>query len=363
MLALTAAGRAVLLRALGGETLNFTNIRLGDGTDAGAATEEGGYASASALSHVRNTMEITGSSVGDAAVVITASFSNAGVTTGYRATELGVYVEDPDDSSAEILYAYEYTAPEAAQYIPAYNASEPMETTIDCAIYVGEAQSVNVYISEQAGVTPAQFNAHTGDHSNPHQVTAEQIGLGNVENVAVNDMAPTFSEAAALAEPASGETASTLWGKMKKAVASLIAHIGATGSNVHGETPSSIGAAAATHTHSASDINTGILGEARGGTGLSSIALLLETLLTAVNYSASLDDLTTPGIYRIPQENNPFMFGGATCIVIRQGSNITRQILLVNMNLAVYFRDTSHYEAPDTYTWDDWRMTETEEAR
>ncbi len=49
--------------------------------------------------------------------------------------------------------------------------------------------------------------------------------------------------------------------------------------------------------------------------------------------------------------------------MIRQGSNITRQILLVNMNLAVYFRDTSHYEAPDTYTWDDWRMTETEEAR
>ncbi|MBR4665240.1 MAG: hypothetical protein IKO93_15345, partial [Lentisphaeria bacterium] len=34
---------------------------------------------------------------------------------------------------------------------------------------------------------------HLEDYTNPHRVTAEQIGLGNVENVAVDDMRPTYT--------------------------------------------------------------------------------------------------------------------------------------------------------------------------
>lgn len=52
-------------------------------------------------------------------------------------------------------------------------------------------------------------------------LTAADIGLGNVPNVTTNDQAPTFTQAATRENIASGETNSTLWGKVKKWLADL----------------------------------------------------------------------------------------------------------------------------------------------
>lgn len=62
---------------------------------------------------------------------------------------------------------------------------------------------------------------HTAKTDNPHSVTASQVGLGNVPNVATNNQTPTFSEASTRANINSGETLATLFGKIKKWFSSL----------------------------------------------------------------------------------------------------------------------------------------------
>ncbi len=66
---------------------------------------------------------------------------------------------------------------------------------------------------------------HTSDFGNPHKVTKAQVGLGDVPNVSTNNQTPTYTEAAALENLASGEKLNTAFGKIAKAVSSLISHI------------------------------------------------------------------------------------------------------------------------------------------
>ena len=67
---------------------------------------------------------------------------------------------------------------------------------------------------------------------NPHGVTRELLEIENVPNVTTNDQTPTFTEASTLENIASGEKVTTLFGKIKKAITDLIAHL-ANKSNPH----------------------------------------------------------------------------------------------------------------------------------
>ena len=82
---------------------------------------------------------------------------------------------------------------------------------------------------------------HAEDNSNPHNVTAAQVGLGNVPNKSTNDQQPTFTEASALTELTSGEKLTLMLGKIAKAISTLISHVG-NKSNPHGVTASQAGA-------------------------------------------------------------------------------------------------------------------------
>lgn len=81
---------------------------------------------------------------------------------------------------------------------------------------------------------------HEENKDNPHSVTAEQVGLGNVPNVATNDQTPTYTTASSTTALASGEKLSVAMGKIAKAVSSLISHL-SNKSNPHGVTKSQIG--------------------------------------------------------------------------------------------------------------------------
>ena len=70
------------------------------------------------------------------------------------------------------------------------------------------------------------FEVHTSNVSNPHSVSKSQVGLGNVPNVATNDQTPTYTEATTLATIVSGEKLSVSFGKIMKAITDLISHIG-----------------------------------------------------------------------------------------------------------------------------------------
>ena len=84
------------------------------------------------------------------------------------------------------------------------------------------------------------LNVHITDTSNPHGVTAEQIGLDKVPNVATNDQTPTYSQNSTLSNIVSGEKISVSFGKIMKAIADLISHIGSK-SNPHSVTKSQVG--------------------------------------------------------------------------------------------------------------------------
>ena len=80
-----------------------------------------------------------------------------------------------------------------------------------------------------------------GRKDNPHGVTKTQVGLGNVPNVSTNDQTPTYTVANSNAALTSGEKLSVAFGKIAKAISSLINHLANT-SNPHGITASQIGA-------------------------------------------------------------------------------------------------------------------------
>lgn len=114
--------------------------------------------------------------------------------------------------------------------------------------------------------TTSSFDSHVNSSTNPHSVTKSQVGLGNVPNVATNDQTPTYSSSSSLSALTSGEKLSVAFGKIAKAISDLISHI-SNKSNPHEVTVSQIGAAASTHTHSASDITSGYFTIDRGGIG------------------------------------------------------------------------------------------------
>lgn len=92
---------------------------------------------------------------------------------------------------------------------------------------------------------------HPSDIGNPHQTTAAQVGLGNVPNVATNDQTPTYTLPAGNEELTSGEVLSLAFGKIAKAVSSLISHLADSVMHITAaERTSWNGASTNSHTHS-----------------------------------------------------------------------------------------------------------------
>jgi hypothetical protein len=84
-------------------------------------------------------------------------------------------------------------------------------------------------------------SAHLSDTGNPHNTTKAQVGLDNVPNVSTNDQTPTYTVPAANAALSSGEKLSVAFGKIARAVSSLISHL-TNMSNPHKVTASQVGA-------------------------------------------------------------------------------------------------------------------------
>lgn len=270
---LTDAGLNLIQRALAESvSINFDHLEIGNGDD---QWEEG--TDIDALGNSLKTIGITSITIEDGFVRLSGSFNNNDVLAAFRATELGVFATDPDDPSGTIMYAYGYDELTSADYIPV-STDRIVETVETVLVYVGNAENVTATIAQSlVYATKEEFEDHINDHNNPHHVTKAQVGLGNVPNVTTNNQTPTFIAAGSPSALASGGTMSTQFGKLAAAVNALINHI-ANRSNPHAVTYSQAGAAAAEHTHSAADINSGTLAVARGGTGVTSLQALFNAL-------------------------------------------------------------------------------------
>lgn len=209
-------------------------------------------------------------------VSITGSFDNSTVTSSFRWTETGIFAENEDGD--ELLYAYCHTG-EDYETIPSNDCGKTVGINLTLLVMVGDAEDVTAVIGEGAlYATKEELQDHKRDFKNPHGVSAEQIGLGNVSNTSPEDTVVDYDVAAKLEEPVPGEKASTFYGKVKKAISNLILHLKAD--NPHGITAEKIKAASEDHSHKASDITEGILGVARGGTGTSSLQELANSMGT-----------------------------------------------------------------------------------
>lgn len=132
------------------------------------------------------------------------------------------------------------------------SAPETMDTLEEVATAIAQHQSVTDALNSAIGTKAAKtdLTSHTGNKSNPHGVTKEQVGLGNVPNVATNDQTPSYSDTTTFATLVSGEKLSVAFPKIKLAITNLINHI-ANKSNPHSVTKAQLGLANVNNTSDA----------------------------------------------------------------------------------------------------------------
>lgn len=201
-LVLTAKGISMLIDMLNGEQLEFTCIKLGDGT------KPNDVSSLTDLVSVKQVLPIARSSVIDEkTTLIGANLYGNSVKEGFYWKEVGIFAKSWD--GVEYLFSYD-NAGDTASYIPAGGAVT--EQLIDLNLVLGNVENVTIKIDDSiAYATLDELNkqinglkstlttkintdvksvsdtldTHKNDKSNPHDVTKSQVGLGSVENYGI----------------------------------------------------------------------------------------------------------------------------------------------------------------------------------
>lgn len=206
---LTNAGIALQAKVQAGSVLAFKRLAMGDGALSGSPVSP-----LTALISEKASVAVTsGKIMGADTYQIGGLFVNTSITAGFWWREIGVYAADPNDSTGEILYCYA-NAGDAGDYIPP-SADQRIEKHIYASMAVANASGVTLTIpssdsyvlaSEKGtaggvaslgtdGKVPTEqlpamhydpagsaagvrrnLDAHAGNKSNPHGVTAQQVG-------------------------------------------------------------------------------------------------------------------------------------------------------------------------------------------
>lgn len=268
----TKNAEAQMLKTIEGATLRFSRIGLGNGERPSIDFED--------ITQMQNLVcfgNLTSYERNGTNAIIHWQLDCASVENTFDWTEYALFALDENDNEFLFSYAYNEGTP---QPISSVNSESLVMLENDINICIGDAEHVSAIIGEYSAYASKEtVEEHINNKNNPHKVSPEDVGLECVENVSTNDATPTFTEATNLENINSGEKVTTLWGKVKKAISTLYAHI-SNKNNPHGETAEQIGAATKNHTHSTTDMNSGILPVARGGTGVSDLNSLLKKLIT-----------------------------------------------------------------------------------
>ena len=158
----TLAGSNLLVEAIKSKKpLIFTRIALGDGT----LTESESIESLIALKHpmAQNTVQAINSR-GNGEIDVVATISNASVTSGFYARELGVFAK-VGDTGTEKLFAYTNAGAQAS-YTPAGTSLD--EKLITVTFYIGNDVNVKINLNSQLYITQAALDAHNSA-ANAHQ--------------------------------------------------------------------------------------------------------------------------------------------------------------------------------------------------
>lgn len=116
---------------------------------------------------------------------------------------------------------------------------EKCETHLDSLGVLDTIEEVEANTQDNQLAGALALKEHLAD-DNPHNITKETVGLGNVPNVSTNDQTPTYADSATLSNVSSGEKLSVAFGKIKVAMGHLITHL-QNKSNPHTVTKSQVG--------------------------------------------------------------------------------------------------------------------------
>lgn len=158
----TLAGSNLLVEAIKSKKpLIFTRIALGDGT----LTESESIENLTALKHpmAQNTVQSINSR-GNGEIDVVATISNASVTSGFYARELGVFAK-VGDTGTEKLFAYTNAGAQAS-YTPAGTSLD--EKLITVTFYIGNDVNVKINLNSQLYITQSALDAHNSA-TNAHQ--------------------------------------------------------------------------------------------------------------------------------------------------------------------------------------------------
>lgn len=229
----TKAGLEYAALTAQGKIIEFTKGKFGDGI---RSIEN--IAELTDLIHPLGELPISKKSVKNSTIITTTQFSNrvgGSILPTFYLMEIGLFAKvvnadgTDDDEHPETLIGYAFDG-----HGDKIIGTSLSEFIINIPLTVADVNNVTVDIDSLVYPTLKQFenevntrktedeelqnslNVHITDTSNPHGVTAEQIGLDKVPNVTTNNQSPTFTEATTRANITSGETLSTLFGKIKK---------------------------------------------------------------------------------------------------------------------------------------------------
>lgn len=203
-LQLTNKGIEILTNLLNGHNIQFTNIKMGDGTKPSDIT------TLTDLVSVKQTLPIARNSIIDyQTMLIGANLYGTNVKEAFYWKEVGLFAKDLDGDGKEYLFSYDNAGNEAS-YIPAGGAVT--EQLIDLNVVVGNVDNVTIEIDKSLvyatqddmdkaidslnttltnkintdvkAVNDA-LTAHKNDKKNPHGVTKSQVELGSVENYGI----------------------------------------------------------------------------------------------------------------------------------------------------------------------------------
>lgn len=163
----TLAGSNLLVEAIKSKKpLIFTRIALGDGT----LTESESIESLTALKHpmAQNTVQAINSR-GNGEIDVVATISNASVTSGFYARELGVFAK-VGDTGTEKLFAYTNAGAQAS-YTPAGTSLD--EKLITVTFYIGNDVNVQINLNSQLYITQAALDTHNSA-TNAHQTAFDK---------------------------------------------------------------------------------------------------------------------------------------------------------------------------------------------
>lgn len=305
---MTTAGLALQARLVAGTTLSITKVQSGSGT-----VPVSQLASQTSVSSPKQVLTIRQVTSDDNSAALTCYLVNDNLSTGYTATQIGVYANDP--VAGEILYFICQAASGEGTEVP--SKTEMPGYTAEWTFYFGfgQADSVSVTVDpantvSQAQVTTMISTALAGATFNTSQITGGTLPVarGGTGQTSV-DTEPT-SGSEKMVTSGGVYTAMRAINTSQITAGTLPVARGGTGQTSVDTSPTSGsskmvtsgGVYTALHAINTSQITAGALPVARGGTG--------QTSRDTTPTSGSTTWVTSGGIYTaLGNKQNKITYG------------------------------------------------------